>query len=413
MNEQQIIEAALKDGGIPAAQAAAYRLLLQHADRFSAMENLENEEASRGRTAATPSPDATIEEHCRKMLAIALADDIAENPEFLSSGDIVGMANYLNNLFELSGAKSNKGDAPCSTGNVNFSGPAPESGLDPRVEEISRGHDGVWRAYGKNNEDQFDLFAQAANLADLVGTSYPALTQQMAALAADNSKLRERVEAQARQISHMFDIGDEADKKHADQVAALAKERDEARRERDAAQAECNRLLGEKRRLEDELANYRADAVSQFRKPTPTPAAMVRQFHRKFGVPIAGSPGFPVYGEEVDRLIAKLAEEFCEFIKACGYAFRVDIHDAVFHCDVSRFSEGDIIAVADGLADMQYMIQRIALRFGIPLAAVFSEVHRSNMTKTGLPDQGGKITKGDGYEPPQIERILREHGWEG
>ncbi len=392
MNEQQIIEDALKDAGMPAAQAAAYRLLLRCAEQLSAMENLKNEEASGGRSAATPSPDATIEEHCRKLLAIAHGDKIAmKDPDWLTSSELVGMANYLNKLFELSGAKSNKGDAPCNTGNVNFSGPAPESGLDPRVEQISRGHDGAWRAIGRDADDKLVIFACAVNLADLVGVNDKAYIM-LGELQIENSKLRERVEALAALNVRLTD------------------ERNESLRTRDAALAECNRLLGEKRRLAEELDATRADYKAALSKLDS--AAMVRVFNRKFGVPIASVPAFPAYGEEVDRLIAKLAEEFCELIKACGYAFRVDIHDAVFHCDVSCFSEGDIIAVADGLADMQYMIQRIALRFGIPLAAVFSEVHRSNMTKTGQPDSGGKITKGEGYEPPKIEDILREHGWE-
>lgn len=351
MNEQQIIEAALKDAGIPAAQAAAYRLLLQHADRFSAMENLKNEEASGGRTAATPSPD------------------------------------------QVSGAKSNEGEAPCSTGNANFSGPAPESGLDPRVEQISRGHDGVWRAYGHDvNGKWWDLVSKSANLADLVGTSYPVLTQRMAALAADNSKLRAKVEALAALNVRLTD------------------ESHEARRTRDAAQAECNRLLGEKRRLEDELANYRADAVSQFRKPTPTPEAMVRQFNRKFNVPIADVPAFPTR-ERMNLRVRLIAEEFCEFLAACGHCFIVDIGEIFYQR--ATFPKLNLIAAADGLADMQFVIEGAALEFGIPLAAVFSEVHRSNMTKTGQPDAGGKITKGDGYEPPKIEDILREHGREG
>lgn len=379
MNEQQIIEAALEDGGMPSAQAAAYRLLLQHAARFSAMENLEKEEASGGRTAATPSPDATIEEHCRKLLAIAHEDEIAmKDPDWLTSSELVGMANYLNKLFELSGAKSNKGEAPCATGNVTFSGPAPESGLDPRVDEISRGHDGKWRACGRDHRGRVIFLGEAANLADLVGTSYPALTQRMATLEALNVRLMD--------------------------------ERNEALRERDSAQAEADRLLRIKRRLREELDATRVDCKAM-RSKLDT-AAMVRQFNRKFGVPIASVPAFPAR-ERMNLRVRLIAEEFCEFLAALGhFGFKVDI-DGIFYKDSKALHHHDLIAAADGLADLQYVIEGAALEFGIPLAAVFAEVHRSNMTKTGLPDSGGKIAKGDGYGPPQIERILREHGWEG
>ena len=42
-----------------------------------------------------------------------------------------------------------------------------------------------------------------------------------------------------------------------------------------------------------------------------------------------------------------------------------------------------------------------------------AEVHRSNMTKDGGPDSAGKITKGPSFKSPEIEKILRRHGWEG
>lgn len=78
--------------------------------------------------------------------------------------------------------------------------------------------------------------------------------------------------------------------------------------------------------------------------------------------------------------------------------------------DGSRLSQRQqVAAVADALADISYVIAGSAVAWGIPLGAVFDEVHRSNMTKTrGDASTGGKAIKGDGYRPPDIERVLGE-----
>jgi len=68
---------------------------------------------------------------------------------------------------------------------------------------------------------------------------------------------------------------------------------------------------------------------------------------------------------------------------------------------------GDLELIADGLADLEYVVVGTAIAFGIPHSAVFKEVHRSNMTKRPLDktNKGGKVTK-EGYEPPQITEVI-------
>lgn len=70
----------------------------------------------------------------------------------------------------------------------------------------------------------------------------------------------------------------------------------------------------------------------------------------------------------------------------------------------------NVVEVADALADMVYVICGTALSYGIPLDAVFNEVHRSNMTKCvdGKVQRrnDGKILKPETYEPPNISAIL-------
>jgi len=69
----------------------------------------------------------------------------------------------------------------------------------------------------------------------------------------------------------------------------------------------------------------------------------------------------------------------------------------------------DLIAIADALADVVYVIVGTAVTFGIDLRPVFVEVHRSNMAKVGggkRPD--GKVLKPDGWIPPNVSVAMKE-----
>lgn len=120
-----------------------------------------------------------------------------------------------------------------------------------------------------------------------------------------------------------------------------------------------------------------------------------------------------------------IAEEFFELL---GAAYGKDAEEHMKnafeemyddHKDFNEFGEydRDVIEVADALGDLLYVINGTALAFGINLPAVFSEIHRSNMTKLGedgLPVRSdgtdgypvGKTLKGPNYEKPQISRVI-------
>jgi Phosphoribosyl-ATP pyrophosphohydrolase len=66
---------------------------------------------------------------------------------------------------------------------------------------------------------------------------------------------------------------------------------------------------------------------------------------------------------------------------------------------------GDIVKIADGLADVVYVAVGTAVVYGIPFDAVLAEVHRSNMSKVNTPDEA-KLVKGPGYQPPDIAAVL-------
>tara|TARA_B110000908_G_C9842285_1_gene266184 strand:+ start:150 stop:527 length:378 start_codon:yes stop_codon:yes gene_type:complete len=70
----------------------------------------------------------------------------------------------------------------------------------------------------------------------------------------------------------------------------------------------------------------------------------------------------------------------------------------------------DIVEVADGLADMVWVIMGMASTLDIPFDKVWNEVKASNMSKfvdgKVVKDENGKIMKPDGYFRPNIGDIL-------
>lgn len=126
---------------------------------------------------------------------------------------------------------------------------------------------------------------------------------------------------------------------------------------------------------------------------------MVREFHCKFGQPVAERPGL-ISGTRArlrDSLIDEEAEEISDAICATLY-------DQPNHREAEK-----IAAIADGLADEIFVCIGTALEYGIDLDRVFAEVHRTNMLKTGGgTSDAGKILKPPGWQPPRIREIIEE-----
>lgn len=78
---------------------------------------------------------------------------------------------------------------------------------------------------------------------------------------------------------------------------------------------------------------------------------------------------------------------------------------------IAAHHQGDLIAVADALGDLLYVVYGTGLAYGLDLDAAFAEIHRSNMTKLGpdgkpLRNEDGKVVKGPNWEPPNLEKVL-------
>ena len=71
----------------------------------------------------------------------------------------------------------------------------------------------------------------------------------------------------------------------------------------------------------------------------------------------------------------------------------------------------DMLAIADGLTDILYVVYGAGHAFGIDLDECFHEVHSSNMTKLGpggrpLYREDGKVMKGPHYREPNLEPFV-------
>lgn len=118
-----------------------------------------------------------------------------------------------------------------------------------------------------------------------------------------------------------------------------------------------------------------------------TPQQMLEEFHTAFG------------GQEDDELRWRLLDEEL-----------AELRDA--------YQAGDLVAIADAIADIVYILVGTAHLKGIPFDKVLAEVHRSNMTElepdgTAVRRADGKILKPPAFEPPRIREILEEGGGAG
>jgi predicted HAD superfamily Cof-like phosphohydrolase len=119
--------------------------------------------------------------------------------------------------------------------------------------------------------------------------------------------------------------------------------------------------------------------------------AQVGDFHRAYGLPIRDMPTVAVGSDQTELRLALIEEEVGELAAAAR--------------------AGDLIGVADALADIVYVAYGTAHVYGIDLDAVLDEVHASNMTKLGADGRpirraDGKVLKGPSYRPPDIAAVL-------
>ena len=146
---------------------------------------------------------------------------------------------------------------------------------------------------------------------------------------------------------------------------------------------------------------------------------LVMEFHDKFGATIGAHP------ELRDTRLAGLLimEEAVETVAAMGFTVHahVDFHEPGNPASQTakedpsqtvveffdQYQTPNFNEVIDGLADLVYVTLGAAIRFGIDLQPFFEEVHKTNMAKEGGKTRAdGKVLKPEGWQPPDIDRIL-------
>jgi predicted HAD superfamily Cof-like phosphohydrolase len=116
----------------------------------------------------------------------------------------------------------------------------------------------------------------------------------------------------------------------------------------------------------------------------------VTEFHQKYGAPIRSMPA-QISVKDRLRRARLICSEAAEFLEAAD--------------------KGDFVEMVDALADILVVTYGAAIEMGVDLEPVFAEVHRSNMSKDGGMDAGGKILKGPGFTPPDILGELVKQGY--
>jgi len=149
----------------------------------------------------------------------------------------------------------------------------------------------------------------------------------------------------------------------------------------------------------------------------------VKEFHYVVtGEPFRAVPG--IVPDEVVRLRAALvAEEFFETIQALfsvGWSrselerMKKNLLDSINGVTPrAAFTVNvDLPELADGLADLDYVVEGTRLAFGIDGAPIAAAVHAANMAKAGGPiSPNGKRLKPPGWTPPDVEGELKKQGW--
>jgi predicted HAD superfamily Cof-like phosphohydrolase len=116
---------------------------------------------------------------------------------------------------------------------------------------------------------------------------------------------------------------------------------------------------------------------------------MVRQFHRAFNFTLHDAPT-PITAYQARRRSDLLDEEAEELRRA--------------------LLRKDVVAIADALADVLYVVYGTAVACGIDVEPIFKEVHRSNMTKDQPAGDSDKAIKGAGFSPPNLSHLLNQEG---
>jgi predicted HAD superfamily Cof-like phosphohydrolase len=127
----------------------------------------------------------------------------------------------------------------------------------------------------------------------------------------------------------------------------------------------------------------------------------------------------PIYPtrEESEFRLQLISSELVELATAMGYNMDIFVYsrrgDALLFVnapDGTHSTAYNVVDTADALGDLLYVVYSAAAHFGLPMDAIFEEIHQSNMTKVIVPDgpENQTLLKGTSYKKPDLHAVLRE-----
>lgn len=149
----------------------------------------------------------------------------------------------------------------------------------------------------------------------------------------------------------------------------------------------------------------------------------------KAGVLILSAQAYLARHEHKDHM----QEGINAFMRACGQEVKaypsiptdeiVSLRKQLIHEEVygenelfESMNKGDLVGIADGIADVLYVVIGTASAYGINIRPVFDEVQRSNMTKAVwdnetqeyvvIRSESGKVLKPETFSPAQLENVI-------
>lgn len=135
---------------------------------------------------------------------------------------------------------------------------------------------------------------------------------------------------------------------------------------------------------------------------------MIEQFMKKYGQVVRYKPTIPS-ADECNLRFKLIAEEVDkELLPALQKCYTAMKNFEGLDVTISNQDRQELlIEISDAAADTLYVVFGMMLSFGLPIEAIFAEVHRSNMSKPKLGHDkiGQKVEKGN-YSRPQIAAIL-------
>lgn len=121
-----------------------------------------------------------------------------------------------------------------------------------------------------------------------------------------------------------------------------------------------------------------------------SPARAVHNWMRAVGHPVACRPQDSVPADMAALMVTLVQEESAELVEA--------------------IESGDLLAIAQELADVVVVAHCVEAVFGLDLGRALDEVMRANRSKfvDGKPirREDGKVLKGPNYEPPDMAKVI-------